>query len=81
LNASANATSDTGFYQLSVPQGAPIKATYVSGTAPLLFVPDAGAQGQFLLSATITRSSQVLTAPIADGVGAVVQDFAFAAAP
>jgi len=79
--ASANAAADTGLYQLVVPLDAPIKATYVSGTTPLLFVPDGSAQGQFLLSATITRSSQVLTAPIADGSAAVVQDFAFAAAP
>jgi hypothetical protein len=79
--ASVNAAPDDGSYAMALPLAAPAKAAYVSGTMPQVFVPDAGAQGGYLLSATTTRSSQVLTAPIVVDSGPVVQDFAFAAAP
>jgi hypothetical protein len=79
--ASANAAPDTGAYAMALPMAAPVRAAYLSGTTPLLFVPDVAAQGHYRLSAKVARSSEVQTAQIVVDNGAVVQDFAFVAVP
>jgi hypothetical protein len=79
--ASANADPEDGRYAMGVPVNAPVRALFVSGTTPLVFVPELSVASQYLLSATTNRSSQVLNAPILVNAGPVVQDFAFAAVP
>jgi hypothetical protein len=79
--ASANADPEDGRYAMAVPVDAPVRALFVSGTTPLVFVPELSIASQYLLSATTSRSSQILNTPIIVNVGPVVQDFAFAAVP
>jgi hypothetical protein len=79
--ASANADPEDGRYGMTLPVNAAVRAAFVSGAAPLVFVPELAAASQYLLSATTTRSSQVLEANILVNSGPVVRDFAFTAVP
>ena len=77
--ASDNAGHDDGHYELALPSGAPVKAPYVAGSAPLLFTPDAAVMGNYRLAATVARSTEVQFADIVLGATPVLQDFHFAA--
>lgn len=77
--ASAGADADDGFYAMTLPGGAPVRASYVSGSIPLLFAPDLLVRSRYQLLASVARSSVVKSAQIAVDHGPVLQDFAFAA--
>jgi hypothetical protein len=74
--ASANARADDGYYQIALPFGAPVKATYVAG-ATSGFVPDMTAMANYRLAATATGFATPTLADITLGVDATVQNFVF----
>jgi hypothetical protein len=66
---------------MSLPIGALVKAPYVTGTAPLVFTPDAAVMGSYRLAATVARSTEVQFADIVLGATPVQQDFNFGPPP
>jgi Domain of unknown function (DUF4382) len=79
--ASANAGHDDGLYEMSLPVGAPVKAPYVTGTAPLLFSPDSDVAGHYRLAATVTGSTEVKFADVVLGATPLQQNFDFVSPP
>lgn len=73
--SSANASPDEGLYAMILPTGAPIIAPYVEGAQKLNFLSQGGVAGQYQLSATVTRSTEVKTVDLVLGMNPVVQNF------
>jgi len=77
--ASDNARADDGLYGMLLPTGAPVVAPYVEGAVKLDFVPVLASAGRYRLSASVTRSPEVMTADIVLDTDPVIRDFHFVA--
>jgi len=76
--ASDNVDHDDGRYAIALPLGAPVKASYVANSVPLLFTSDTAVTGNYRLAATVARSTEVQYADVVLGATPVQQDFHFA---